>query len=442
LRMMELPMKRNTQESAGAVDVSGDAQWTWLVYMAGDNNLEGAGKDDLREMQQVGSTAQVNVIVQFDTEENKTTRYRVEKNKLKVEQEMPGVDCGDPKVLTDFIKWGSQKYPAKHYLVDVWNHGGGWENLPGNFNYDSIRAAKPRRGSSLLRVKRSLFRTTVHKIQQKSVTTLPYEFSGTESQEEVAARAIAIDCGSHDYLDNQELRDAVLKALPNGKKVDLLGCDACLMNMLEICYEMKDAANFMVGSEETEPGAGWPYASILQALTTNPSMSPADLAKTIVTRYGEWYHKNGDPARDIAATQSALDISRLQPVADAVNELADAFVKDLNNVAGGVSLARDKSQKFEYPEYVDLGDFAGQVITRLPQDASVKEAATKIRNALHPETGNGFVIRNATWGINVRRACGVSIYFPHREDYAADYAELAFSKEGRWKGFLEAFFEV
>jgi len=44
------------------------AEWTWLVYMAGDNNLEGAGRVDLSEMQKVGSTAQVNVLVQFDTE--------------------------------------------------------------------------------------------------------------------------------------------------------------------------------------------------------------------------------------------------------------------------------------------------------------------------------------------------------------------------------------
>jgi hypothetical protein len=440
--MMKLPMKRNGQVLVGSVDPGDDAQWTWLIYMAGGNNLEGAGEEDLAEMQQVGSTAQVNVIVQFDTEHNKTTRYRVEKNRLRVEQEMPGVDCGDPKVLTDFIKWGSQRYPAKHYLVDVWNHGAGWENLPADYDYDSIRSAKPRVASSFLRVKRSLFRTTVQKIQEKSASEFRYEFSGTERQPGASARAIAIDVGSHDYLDNQELRDALLKGLPEGKKVDIFGCDACLMNMLEICYEMKETADFMVGSEETEPGAGWPYAFILEALTTNPSMSPADLAKTIVSQYNDWYQKNGNPVRDRAATQSALDISRLQPVADAVNELADALVKDLNNVAGNVSLARDKSQKFEYPEYVDLGDFVGQVIMRLPEDASVKEAAVRIRNALHPETGNGFVIENATWGINVRRASGVSIYFPHREDYAADYAELMFSKEGRWKGFLEAFFEV
>ena len=59
--------------------MSSSARWTWLVYMAGDNNLEGAGRDDLKEMQQVGSTDDVNVLVQFDTEENKTTRYRVGK---------------------------------------------------------------------------------------------------------------------------------------------------------------------------------------------------------------------------------------------------------------------------------------------------------------------------------------------------------------------------
>jgi hypothetical protein len=52
------------------------AKWTWLVYMAGDNNLESQGPIDLREMQRVGSSADVNIIVQFDTERQRTIRYR------------------------------------------------------------------------------------------------------------------------------------------------------------------------------------------------------------------------------------------------------------------------------------------------------------------------------------------------------------------------------
>src|SRR5262249_16326625 len=163
----------------------------------------------------------------------------------------------------------------------------------------------------------------------------------------------AIDCGSHDYLDNQELRKAVASALPAGQKLDILGCDACLMNMLEICYEMKDTASVMVGSEETEPGAGWPYAAILGKLTKTPTMAPADLARCIANEYGAWYKANGNPIQDKSATQSALDISRLQPVADAVNALADALLQDIKKVtvAGAVSLARDRAQKFEMPEY-------------------------------------------------------------------------------------------
>lgn len=397
------------------------SQWTWLVYMAGDNNLEGAGRDDLAEMKQVGSTADVNIIVQFDTEENQTTRYRVEKKKARVLQQLPGVDCGDPKVLTEFIKWGTQNYPATHYLVDVWNHGGGWENLPADYNYDAIRAAKPSRAAKLNRLKRALFRTTVKKIHKRRANE----------------RAIAIDCGSHDYLDNQELRNGIYNALPQGNKFDILGCDACLMNMLEIAYEMKDTACYMVGSEETEPGAGWPYTAILKQLVAKPTMSPADVAKTIVAEYGKYFQKTRE-----TATQSALDLAQIQSVAAAVNELAEVLLADLRNVAGGVSLARDRAQKFEMPEYVDLGDLAGQIAQRLPQNARVKTATDKILAALNPTTGKGLVIQNATSGAKVQRATGVSIYFPHPEDYAPDYSDLAFSKDGSWKKFLEELFKV
>ena len=397
------------------------AQWTWLVYMAGDNNLEGAGYDDLKEMQRVGSTTRVNVIVQFDTEKNKTTRYRVEKKKLSVLKSLPGVNSGDPRVLTDFLKWGVKSFPADHYLVDVWNHGGGWEDLPAGFDYGSIRSLGPQRGARLLHLKRAVFRTTIGKIHRRPA----------------AARAIAIDCGSHDYLDNQELRKALAMALPGGRKFDIFGCDACLMNMVEICYEMKDTAAYMVGSEETEPGAGWPYANILKPLVANPEMGPADLAKLIVDEYGKWYRKSGD-----TATQSALDLSRIQPVAEAVDGLADALLADLKAVAGGVSLARDKAQKFEMPQYIDLGDFCRQLAQRLPGHAGIVTAANHVLSVLGPAAGGGFIIQNAVVGPSVQRSSGVSIYFPHQEDYAPDYRDLAFSKAVQWEKFLNGLFRL
>lgn len=399
--------------------MSQGAQWTWMVYMAGDNNLEDAGRDDLAEMKRVGSTADVNVIVQFDTEANRTTRYRVEKGKLRTLQQMPGVDCGDPKVLTAFIQWAMKSFPARHYLLDVWNHGGGWENLPADYDYDAIRLAKPRRAAKLRRLRRALFRTTVSRIHRRAPR----------------ARAIAIDCGSHDYLDNQELRKAVARALPRGRKLDILGCDACLMNMVEIAYEMKDTAALMVGSEETEPGAGWPYAAILKQLMARPAMSPADLARAVVVQYGTYFRK----ARE-TATQSALDLGRVVAMAAAVDDLASALLAGLPGAAGAVSLARDRAQKFEMPEYVDLGDLADQLARRLPGDARVRAAVAGVRTALGGPSP--FVIENVTTGDAVARASGVSIYLPHPDDYSPDYGDLLISRQGRWKAFLEALFRA
>ena len=46
------------------------AKWTFMVYMAGDNSLSNAGDNDLAEMRKVGSTPDVNMLVEFDNAGN------------------------------------------------------------------------------------------------------------------------------------------------------------------------------------------------------------------------------------------------------------------------------------------------------------------------------------------------------------------------------------
>jgi len=386
-----------------------------LVYMAGDNNLESYGQSDLEEMQKVGSDKNVNVIVQFDTEENKTTRYRVLRGQLETLQEMPGVDCGDPEVLTNFLKWGMTNYPADHYLVNVWNHGGGWENLPEGFNYDSIRAATPEKGAKLKRVKRSVFRTTA-----KNISALPDD-----------ARAIAVDCGSQDYLDNQELRKAFQNALPGGGKFDIFACDACLMNNFEIAYEMRNTANLMVGSEETEPGAGWPYDAILGELIAKPTVSPEELAKLIVVEYGKFYRKKGENA-----TQSALDLNNIDPVVKSIDSMSSILLNNLDNMKDGIALARDYSQKFSYPEYIDLADFVDLLSKKVSGSADLKSATHNLLSA-----NSRFIIENAVVGSAVEQAKGASIFFPPDGKIPPEYLDLLLSKDGnKWSQFLMRYF--
>src|SRR2546421_5341493 len=88
---------------------------------------------------------------------------------------------------------------------------------------------------------------------------------------------IAYDDSSADCLDNRELKRVLQSAHQAlGRKVDLVGMDACLMTMLEVAYQIRDHAQILVGSEEVEPGDGWPHDRILRDLTPRPGMRAAE----------------------------------------------------------------------------------------------------------------------------------------------------------------------
>jgi hypothetical protein len=126
----------------------------------------------------------------------------------------------------------------------------------------------------------------------------------------------------------------------------------------------------------------------------------------------------------------------------AVDALAAALLADIDTVAGTVTLARDRAQKYEMPEYIDLGDFASQLAQRLPQSTGVRTAGSSIQSALNSSSSGAFVIANATSGAGVAKSTGVSIYFPHAEDYAPDYSDLLFSRQGKWRDLLQAIFNA
>src|SRR5882724_12524020 len=109
--------------------------WTVAVYMAGDNDLDNNGKLDLAEMKKVGSTADMNVVVQFDSlgAGSKTTRYEISKGSIAslakdAKQKLGTQNTGDPQSLIGFIDWVATNYPAEHYLLVLWNHGQGWDD--------------------------------------------------------------------------------------------------------------------------------------------------------------------------------------------------------------------------------------------------------------------------------------------------------------------------
>ena len=188
--------------------------WTFMVYMAGDNNLEQFGFTDLEEMKSAGSSDQVEILAQFDgTSTGGARRYRLTADgplENDIVEEIGPSNTGDPAGLIDFVEWGTSNYPAERVALVLWNHGAGWkdDDIYARAKQAGIPDSElPRsliRGVSAKPLGRSLFATSVQRV-------LAYPAS---------IRAILFDDTSKDFLDNQELKQVLdaVKACRGGRK--------------------------------------------------------------------------------------------------------------------------------------------------------------------------------------------------------------------------------
>ena len=102
--------------------------WTFMVYMAGFNNLSSAATEDLDEMRTVGSTDDVNVVVFVKRLDRESAERIVIRKDGEAEEPdlVGGADSGNPQTLLDFVRWAAEAAPADRYALVVWNHGSGW----------------------------------------------------------------------------------------------------------------------------------------------------------------------------------------------------------------------------------------------------------------------------------------------------------------------------
>jgi len=377
------------------------AKWTVMVYMAGDNNLESAAMVDLKEMARVGSTSDVNIVAQVDRErDNITKRIRIlKKGHTSPTLILPETNTGDPAVLTDFLKWSLANYPADRYMLVLWNHGGGW--------WEDARSGQKKR--------LSFFK---------------------HAHPAIGKRGICYDDTSNgDCLDNAELKNTLAEfSALIGKKLDILGMDACLMQMAEVAYQLKDSVTCIVGSELEEPENGWPYNTILSFLIKNQNAATDVFAKEIVARYVKAYSGSGE-----VVTQSAFDAVRITQVKTAIDNLALYLTANLDDPAyqNGIAYAWRKAVKFFDDNYIDLKSFANTLKIKCPKSTELNARVNALVKSL--KIGKGTVIAAGYSGSSMKSTGGMSIYFP--ADYLNDaYKRLDFnSGEGIWLQFLRKY---
>jgi hypothetical protein len=360
-------------------------KWAVTAYIAGDNNLSDAGLEDIEEMCQVGASGNAWVGVEIDTcgEHTGSIRYEITdpdawgKAHRTVIERLPEKDSGDPETLRSFVAWGLQRFPAKNRLLVVWNHGSGFRTVRRDIGYDDF-------GSS---------------------------------------------------LDMPEVENALRRGgIGTKNRIAILGFDACLMNMLEVVHHFRGVARYVVGSQQTEPGDGWPYDKVLAAANGGPSARA--LAESIVKAYLADYESKG--VFDV--TQSAIDLSRTDTVVRRLHDLGNALTDHFEACKDAVKTVRTSLQVFEMADYVDMVHMAESLAASVPEP-SVGKAAAKLATATRKA-----VVANGTLGASVADAHGLSVWFPPDDDtylrYRAKYLRLrcnAGSAPG-WVRFLDRYY--
>ncbi len=416
----------NTERSSGTPL----RKWTFMVYMAGDNNLEDFGFKDLGEMKTVGSTDQVAMVAQMDRMSDQITRryYLTAGWNLDADcvAQLPEVNTGDPNALIDFTAWACQTYPAERYGLVLWNHGSGWKD---NDVYETARrqgiadriTRGQIRGLASGKSSRALFSTSVEQLVAEVVQN---------------ERAILFDDSSLDFLDNKELRLVLQEVVGQiGRPLDLVGFDACLMNMLEVDYQIRDMCHLVVGSQENEPGDGWPYDAVMTRLADDPDMTPEALGRFIVEAYLDFY-RNHNPGMPF--TQSAVRLEGIEAVAEAVDALAQALMAPPVGRGGRWGILFDavrSAQSFTDRDYIDLAHFC-QVLAETAPAGEIGPAAQGVLDLL--TGGDSPLVAEGHHGPEVANARGLSIYLPTRV-LSPLYSGLEFAQRHRWDELLDAF---
>lgn len=348
---------------------------TVMVYMCG-TDLESKGgyaTKDIQEMLSADIGEQLNLLIftggckQWKNNiisSFKNQIYLAKDGGLELRWENSGLKAmTDPDTLSDFIKWGKSNFPADRYELIFWDHGGG--SVSG-YGYDEACSGS---GSMTL--------------------------------------------------------DGIAKALKEGGcTFDFVGFDACLMATLETALVVEPYADYLIASEETEPGCGWYYTEWLSALSKKPSLTALEIGKNIAD---DFVSVCAQAAPRQQATLSVIDLAELAgTVPDSFRDFARSTADSIKaDDYQSIAAARGQTKEFAASsniDQVDLVDLANKMDT-----AESRKLASVLRDA---------VKYNMT-SANIQNANGVSIYFPYGRTSKVNKMAATYDKIGLDKSYTD-----
>jgi len=357
-------------------------EWTFMIFMNADSNLTGYDESDMQEMQRVGSSESVNIVTQVDRAKDEgASRYHIQKNDRyvfdqEVLEDLGEVNMGDPAVMVDFVRWAVAQYPARRYMLVLWNHGSGWK----------LRSGAP------------------------------------------FYKGISYDETDHDHITTPELGTAMQEIRRIiGRNLDVLGFDACLMQMAEIVHEVMGTVDYVLASEEVETGTGWQYELIFKELMKDPFMKTEDFLAPLPKIFTGLHFFN-------STTMSVVRAREMHHLGRTVANLAYRLREDPES-AETIQTAVSGVQRFYDPDFADLYHLV-ELIKSASTNTGVIEAADEVLG-----TKEAVVAASSHRGYKVPNARGISLYLPEASRYREDYRDLVFARATGWADFLEYCFE-
>ncbi|KKR97348.1 MAG: Peptidase C11 clostripain [candidate division TM6 bacterium GW2011_GWE2_41_16] len=422
--------------------------WTFIVYMAADNDLYPFADRNLEQMASIGSNQNMNILVHLDIKRRDYSPDKIHKKvtkhlfikKNKIEQIGPDMcmDSGLAETLIGAVTWAVTDYPSEHLGIIFWNHGMGDLNLEGRIiNPAELFFYNP--NTNMIELDRSIgFIDYVMQDQSQRLMS------------NVCVRGVCFDETTGNSLDDQKLCRALdaIVALRGNKKIDIIIFDACFMMGIGTGYICSKRADFMTGSEEVELGTGYDYNKVL-SLPAAGDVSPRNLARHIVSVYEQVYNPI---TRDY--THSAFDLALYEPLNRKVNDLAAALANALkspgltNQIYEIIRKSKSKAHctHFDEPSYIDLRHFCINVLKNIedektkfkgkletyPLVKAIKYAARDCCDAI-----KDLVIGNVA-GVNLAKAGGISVYFPEKRIHSS-YPQTEFAKQNYWLEFIHMY---
>lgn len=364
------------------------ASWTVMVYLDADNNLDPYAYVDVAEMEAVGSTASVNVVILWDRYTDPANLYRVTKGGIEVAKgfRLNGqeVNMGSADTLEAFVGFSIQTYPASKYALILWDHG------------DDFRG-----------------------------------FAWDEHPSEGATQ--------DDFMTHDEIVVAL-----KSTHLDILAFDGCVMSNLEVAYEYVARGlpiDFLVASEIYIPNQGFAYDGLLQAIADHPDLGVYDFAKAVVDSYMYYYRGGG--------WQVGLSVVRMSAVADLVSSigrLTTALTENMVAFRDCAGTARGNAMlswsMYGWESYIDFPTWVRALKTCVGPDGTLGPLLDDVTAQLSIAVP---YVRN-THSLDVKGAGGIGVFFPgshasfeHNVWWHSEYyLKMRFPYEG-WMDFLHSY---